>query len=319
MSDPIIAAAPAATNTAAATVSPEHFIIAKSLMHQLLDPYFQVVSPETAAFIVIIAAFTVQFHVRFSPSIIYSAPAVLTTLGILGTFVGIALGLSNFNVNDVQGSVPALIDGIKTAVWASAWGIFCALTIKIREIIFGASKKYADHSVQQVTIDDLGELLASIQQSLVGTSEVDLLTHLEKSQQKQKEHLEKINQTLQSFGNQIVGGHSEAMIQALKEIVQEFNTKISAQFGDNFKTLNNEVKISNDESKNAVLGAIHHFNTEFNANIQNTVDQTKMQLAALEAEQLKVIETHGKELSALSQNLTRMIRQLNNNSMLTVK
>ena len=36
-------------------------------------------------------------------------------IGIFGCFLGISLGLMKFNTTDVQGSVPALVDGIKTA------------------------------------------------------------------------------------------------------------------------------------------------------------------------------------------------------------
>ncbi|MEY3996313.1 MAG: hypothetical protein RL344_656, partial [Pseudomonadota bacterium] len=35
-------------------------------------------------------------------------PSMFTTIGILGTFVGIAYGLSDFNPNDIEKSIPAL-------------------------------------------------------------------------------------------------------------------------------------------------------------------------------------------------------------------
>src|SRR5205807_2847815 len=94
----------------------------------------------TEIFIGIITLCAICLHLKYSQSIAHKAPAFLTTLGILGTFTGIAFGLLHFNTSDIQKSVPELIEGIKTAFWASAWGIFCALTIKVRDILFDGRK-----------------------------------------------------------------------------------------------------------------------------------------------------------------------------------
>src|SRR5215831_4845570 len=82
---------------------------------------FHEMSRTTEIFIGIIAACAVYLHLKYSQTIAHKAPAFLTTLGILGTFTGIAFGLLDFNTNDIQKSVPELIEGIKTAFWASAW------------------------------------------------------------------------------------------------------------------------------------------------------------------------------------------------------
>ncbi len=46
-------------------------------------------------------------------------PTLLTSIGILGTFSGIVFGLMDFNVNDIDGSVPQLLEGLKTAFISS--------------------------------------------------------------------------------------------------------------------------------------------------------------------------------------------------------
>ncbi|MDO4275766.1 MAG: MotA/TolQ/ExbB proton channel family protein [Eubacteriales bacterium] len=53
-------------------------------------------------------------------------PDILTSLGILGTFVGLVWGLKNFSPNDyaaMTNSVAALVDGIKVAFLTSIYGI----------------------------------------------------------------------------------------------------------------------------------------------------------------------------------------------------
>ncbi|MCD6162089.1 MAG: MotA/TolQ/ExbB proton channel family protein, partial [candidate division Zixibacteria bacterium] len=57
-------------------------------------------------------------------------PTILTSIGILGTFMGIFIGLWNFNVNAVQESIPQLLEGLKIAFMTSIVGIFSALIIK---------------------------------------------------------------------------------------------------------------------------------------------------------------------------------------------
>ncbi|MDO4601531.1 MAG: MotA/TolQ/ExbB proton channel family protein [Eubacteriales bacterium] len=53
-------------------------------------------------------------------------PDILTSLGILGTFVGLVWGLKNFNPNDyaaMTSSVASLVEGIKVAFLTSIYGI----------------------------------------------------------------------------------------------------------------------------------------------------------------------------------------------------
>jgi len=50
-------------------------------------------------------------------------PQIFTTIGILGTFMGIAVGLFFFDVKDMESSIPVLLGGLKTAFIASIFGI----------------------------------------------------------------------------------------------------------------------------------------------------------------------------------------------------
>ncbi len=60
-------------------------------------------------------------------------PSMFTTIGILGTFGGIAYGLWFFNPEDIEKSIPTLLKGLKTAFFASIAGI--ALSIIFSKII----------------------------------------------------------------------------------------------------------------------------------------------------------------------------------------
>ena len=54
-------------------------------------------------------------------------PQIFTTIGILGTFGGIAVGMWFFNVKDIDASIPKLLDSFKPAFAASILGILLSL------------------------------------------------------------------------------------------------------------------------------------------------------------------------------------------------
>jgi ABC-type transporter Mla subunit MlaD len=53
--------------------------------------------------------------------------------------------------------------------------------------------------------------------------------------------LEALTRSLDEFGRTIAENNSRALIDALKDVIREFNEKISEQFGENFKQLNDAV------------------------------------------------------------------------------
>lgn len=73
---------------------------------------------------------------KINPYIYDSIPSVFTTLGILGTFVGIFFGLQKFDVNNINDSIPPLLEGMKTAFSTSIVGILCSLVFgKVSQIV----------------------------------------------------------------------------------------------------------------------------------------------------------------------------------------
>lgn len=59
-------------------------------------------------------------------------PSMFTTIGILGTFGGIAYGLWFFNPEDIEKSIPLLLKGLKTAFFASIFGIALSIIFSKR-------------------------------------------------------------------------------------------------------------------------------------------------------------------------------------------
>lgn len=75
----------------------------------------------------IIRLYKIKNTLKYNPYLYDSIPSVFTTLGILGTFVGIFFGLQDFNVDDITNSIPSLLEGMKTAFSTSIFGILMSL------------------------------------------------------------------------------------------------------------------------------------------------------------------------------------------------
>src|SRR5262249_24345625 len=122
------------------------------------------------------------FHARFNPKTFAYAPTILTTTGIFFTFLGIAWRLSDFDTNNVQASVPALLGGLKTAFWASVCGVGWALTVKFRHFFWGVREEQGlKKSDEEVTAHDVARLLSGIQHALVGQDEATLISQMKLS------------------------------------------------------------------------------------------------------------------------------------------
>lgn len=56
-------------------------------------------------------------------------PSLISTLGVLGTFAGITMGLYYFDTNDLTNSIPLLLSGLKTAFFTSLAGMLGSLVL----------------------------------------------------------------------------------------------------------------------------------------------------------------------------------------------
>ena len=56
---------------------------------------------------------------------------LLPILGVIGTFAGICIGLADFNSNEIEKSVPLLLQGLKTAFWTSLIGTSLAVFFNV--------------------------------------------------------------------------------------------------------------------------------------------------------------------------------------------
>ena len=161
----------------------------------------------------------------YSAQTVRSAPSILTSFGIFGTFLGIALGLMQFNSADIEASVPVMIDGLGVAVWSSIVGILGALSIRLRHTI--ASIRVAANTHQrQATVNDLNEAIGALSQNL------------DELRSQSRADAEALLHSNRSYQQQMVEANTDALTSALSTVMTEFNSRIEVQYGENFQKFN---------------------------------------------------------------------------------
>ena len=186
--------------------------------------------------------FCVVLHI-FDPKKDYKP--IIISLGVLGTFIGIFLGLWDFKTEDISKSVPKLLEGLKMAFFTSIAGMFFSVCISICENLFGSAKASkppseppsgAGHSM----LEALKALLA--EQKSASEKTERLIEAAVQSKENINIHFKNINQSLQEAIKTLSKGATEEIIGALKKVISDFNSNLTDQFGENFKQLNEAVK-----------------------------------------------------------------------------
>lgn len=199
-------------------------------------------SPLTLTVIVIILALTVYFHGPvYSLRTVNAAPSILTSIGIFGTFLGVALGLMDFDSRDIEGSVPPLIEGLKTAFWSSIAGLLAAMTIKLRHVIHHVRSYETEANYTGATVDDLASLLGDIRHVLQQSGLSEIGARMESTTTGLEQHLGRLEQVIGQYQQEMVEANSTALTSAITDLMTSFNDKITVQYGENFRQLNEAV------------------------------------------------------------------------------
>jgi len=178
---------------------------------------------------------------RFDRLAVVHGPEILTTMGIFGCFFGIALALLDFDPRDVQKSVPLLLEGVKTAFWASVSGVGGSLAIRARHRFQKTPIQATEGAIKSSSLDDVVNAVNGLKGSITGTDEDTLISQIKLMRQDQADHQRQLKASFDDFSEKVVQMSSKALIEALKEVISDFNNKITEQFGENFKRLNEAV------------------------------------------------------------------------------
>lgn len=209
--------------------------------------------------IIFFLAFTCALRRRAS-RFVESAPTLMTSIGIIGTFLGIIIGLWGFDVNAIDDSIPALLAGLKTAFLTSVVGMIGAVVFKLFDSArarFVEADETAEDEVSpgQIlgAIQETNSKLGSVCDALAKDSDGSLIGVVQRLRTELRDRSEdevrsrnqfhaQLFSEMQNFAELLSKSATTAVIEALKSVIQDFNNNLTEQFGDNFKRLDDSVQ-----------------------------------------------------------------------------
>lgn len=232
-----------------------------------------------ASILIFVAGICFRRRNKFEEFVQY-VPSLLTSLGIFGTFVGIVYGLYDFDAYKIDESIPVLLEGLKTAFYTSIVGMFFAIAFKLIMTFMPRSAEAIKQEFEndpaaydtfialeqtkcaalqissavdeiketgasrEKKLDDIAAMLSSEEE---GIAEI-LRKILKYMQQTEEEKLDKFNEfktelrgDLEKFSDQMSKSATSQIIDALRQVILDFNANLTEQFGENFKQLNEAV------------------------------------------------------------------------------
>ncbi len=158
---------------------------------------------------------------KANPYIIQLIPSVFTTLGIFGTFIGVAYGLWVFDVKDITKSIPNLLEGMKTAFITSIIGI--ALSF-ISSLVIAELNKRKEEEVPPPPTSEFEALKQLIQ--VIEKNHIENIKHTQDLKSSLITEI-KLQQDLHNTANEVLTNNHLEGVNLLTQIVEnsQQNTK----------------------------------------------------------------------------------------------
>ncbi len=255
-------------------------------------------------------------------------PGLMTGLGILGTFIGLSLGLQAFNTGsaaEISDSIAPLMGGIKIAFHTSVYGMVFSLA-------FNWIYKYISGSAMVNLIDFLEIYDGHVLLDSVYTNESEihnLIRQLPDEIGRQMNAslapaMSGISKTFKAFADNV----SEKQTEGLSNIVNSFVDEMNASLGDQFTHLGEiiektcEMQEQNNEKSQALLEKIGLMSTDIdriNEMSNNTVEKMSAYIDKLEEYQTNLnkcqeslnaqMEKQSKIDDSISKNMEELAKQ----------
>lgn len=250
-------------------------------------------------------------------------PSLLTSLGILGTFIGLMEGLTSVNFSDAQGtmdSIPLLLTGMRFAFATSVAGITCSLLFNM---FYRMSVGRACRA-----LDSFDEAFYELAMPRPLSPEVQLIC------QKQDEE-ERLARIAEAVGNRVasslemavsramdpltksldtfIQGATQEQVEGVRRIVGQFVSQMNAQLSGQMTTLGHTMEMVSQGQ----LQTQKNLQNTLNAAQAMAADSQSMQVASAQmaqvlqnwAEELKNSQTRRTEEAAILEEQNQNLRQ----------
>ena len=269
---------------------------------RMLNILFSNLDPDTItnSFIAVILFFAVLgvcFRLVKKANWIDALPNIVVSLGILGTFVGICIGLYNFNVHDIDKSIPGLLSGLKTAFLTSIVGMVSSMLMRI---IYESKSDFEERKIVSddptVILNDISTRIQNIEsiasdaansflKCFKSDEEYSLVSQVKLIRQEMIDSRREIKQALGEFAEKLSEVSTKTIVEALKKVIDDFNVLLNELVSESFKELSNAMVNLNkwqDNYKEHVTKTENRIN-ELSDNLESIYDKLSKLLSNFEA------------------------------------
>jgi len=168
--------------------------------------------------LVALVLFWITGWCRFIPR--QAIPSLMTSSGILGTFLGIFIALAglDFGPEQINDSIQSLLMGMETAFVTSLLGLAFAIVFKVLVPTQRRSQS-----------QDLTEHLDAIKQAIAGEGDSSLVTQMQKLRDENRDGFTKLDGLSETI--------RDALVKNLENLTQEIRDIIGKQLGESLQTL----------------------------------------------------------------------------------
>ena len=207
---------------------------------------------------------------------------VMTGLGILGTFIGLTLGLQSFNTGStaqITGSIEPLMAGIKVAFHTSIYGMVFSLVFNyvykrilddaeasVRDFL-GAFKKYVLPDTTADGINRLIELEKQQTETIKGMSDAFRYFMSDGLKELLDPQFERFNDTITGFANMATKNQMDQLSMVVNAFISQMNASLSDMFTRLSETVNNTLAIQGENEKQMAKILEKNINTSDNISL----------------------------------------------------
>ncbi len=264
-------------------------------------------------------------------------PSMFTTIGILGTFGGIAYGLWFFNPEDIEKSIPTLLKGLKTAFFASIFGIALSIVFSKRISFIKNKNEKGVLSDETNAINKLIESITELRSEFSSTDDNgntikpgNVFRDLYKESIKQSNSLQSFSSdlaiTIEAGFQKILNDPSEGVVAELKLVkaeIESLGNKLKDPATDMTQSIVKELQESmgkmieefktsmSGDTKNemerlaGLLGQAGGSLTDFPAKLQNMTDNLNENFRGLQ----EVVQQISQQTLSQSQDSTNAMKK----------
>ena len=152
-----------------------------------------------------------------------SIPNLFTTVGVLGTFIGISIGLWNFDTNGIEDSISDLLIGLRAAFFTSIAGI--VLSIIFSKWIDAISFKNTEGiSSETDPIVLLSKNLIDLKNAIAGDSDQSIASQLIKLRSENRDFFQDNLKINKAIAESLVGEEDSSLSNILYRLRDDLNT-----------------------------------------------------------------------------------------------